>query len=152
MFEVGYGRRPDRLVALMSQGVDAFRGRPLLPLVALNPSNLLKVGRINGVNRQCARCCAICSLTSRVGAGSPRNCCGGVQLRIESHNFIAHDVTTLDLGAGEFDVIFAEDVFEHISEQDLHIILAKLAQWLKPNGIWLIRPNVLTGVWGGLSL
>lgn len=76
----------------------------------------------------------------------------GYKLRIESHNFIAHDVTTLDLGAGEFDVIFAEDVFEHISEQDLHIILAKLAQWLKPNGIWLIRPNVLTGVWGGLSL
>ena len=150
VFEIGYGRRPDRLVALMSQGVDASGVDLLLPLVELNPSNLLKVGRINGVRstvRSVVRYLLFDIARWRTFAEELSR--RGYKLRIESHTFIAHDVTTLDVGAGEFDVIFAEDVFEHIPERNLHIILEKLSQWLKPNGICLIRPNVFTGVWGG---
>jgi hypothetical protein len=45
--------------------------------------------------------------------------------------------------------VFSEDVFEHIPSATLARLIARIASWLRPNGLALIRPNVFTGILGG---
>jgi len=150
VFEIGYGRRPDRLVALMSQGTDAFGVDICAPLLELTTTQVLKAFRLNGFQsaiRSLARYLLSDIVRRRQFAKALFR--SGYRLRIEGHRFLVHDIATLELPARRFDMIFSENVFEHIPEQDLHIILPKLSQWLKPTGICVIRPDIFTGVWGG---
>ncbi len=47
------------------------------------------------------------------------------------------------------DLICSESVFEHIPIPSLEPLLAKMARWLKPSGLALIRPDIFTGISGG---
>jgi hypothetical protein len=45
--------------------------------------------------------------------------------------------------------VFSEDVFEHIEPGTLEALIPRVAEWLRPEGVALIRPNVFTGIVGG---
>ena len=47
------------------------------------------------------------------------------------------------------DLVCSEDVFEHIRLSSLERLVPRMAAWLAPHGIALIRPNVFTGITGG---
>jgi Methyltransferase domain len=150
VFEIGYGRRPDRLLALVSQGIDALGVDICAPLLELTPGEILKTFRLNGLQsaiRSLARYLLFDVVRRHQFAKELFR--RGYRLRIEGHRFLVQDISTLELPERCFDMIFSEDVFEHIPEEDLHIILPKLSRWLKPSGICLIRPDIFTGVWGG---
>jgi trans-aconitate methyltransferase len=51
-----------------------------------------------------------------------------------------------------YDLVFSEDVFEHIPRESLSVLVPKMARWLRPGGLALIRPNVYTGITGGHAL
>jgi len=134
----------------MSQGTDALGVDICAPLLELTTTQVLKTFRLNGFQsaiRSLARYLLFDIVRRRQFAKALFR--SGYRLRIEGHRFLVHDIATLELPARRFDMIFSEDVFEHIPEQDLHIILPKLSRWLKPTGICLIRPDIFTGVWGG---
>src|SRR5947199_184480 len=59
------------------------------------------------------------------------------------------DAAAIDLPEASFDLVFSEDVFEHLEPSTLQELTARIARWLGPNGIALIRPNVWTGITGG---
>ena len=40
-------------------------------------------------------------------------------------------------------------MFEHIAADGLRRLVPRMARWLKPSGIAVIRPNVFTGITGG---
>ena len=73
----------------------------------------------------------------------------GMELKIEPHRLIVADAAELDIPAHSLDFIYSEDVFEHIPVETLRLLVAKMARWLKPSGVALIRPNVFTGIVGG---
>jgi SAM-dependent methyltransferase len=54
--------------------------------------------------------------------------------------------------AGSFDFIYSEDVFEHVPQKDLSVLVERMASALRPNGLALIRPMVFTGICGGHHL
>jgi hypothetical protein len=149
-FEIGYGRRPDRLVALMSHDIDASGIDLLLPLLALTPCSLIEATRINGLKstiRSAGRYLLFDIRRRRKFAEELLR--RGHKLQIRREGFLVGDVVKLDFRPHQFDLILSENVFEHIPERDLRIILPKLSRWLKPMGICLIRPDIFTGVWGG---
>jgi len=55
----------------------------------------------------------------------------------------------LEFPDDHFDLIFSEDVFEHVTRTSLEALVPKMARWLKPDGLALIRPNIFTGILGG---
>jgi len=50
---------------------------------------------------------------------------------------------------GPYDLIYSEDVFEHIPPGDLDRLLAGAARHLAPGGLLLTRPMIFTGISGG---
>jgi SAM-dependent methyltransferase len=73
----------------------------------------------------------------------------GHGLRIDKPRFLVSDAATLDFPDNHFDLIFSEDVFEHVARASLEALVPKMARWLKPDGLALIRPNIFTGILGG---
>lgn len=150
VFEIGYGRRPDRLIALMSLGADASGIDLLQPLLSLGLSAVVESACVNGIGS------TVRSTVRRVLFDGARRrkfvkqlSDRGVQLKCKPDAFLVGDVTALTMPSHQFDVILCEDVFEHIPEEDLRVILSKMAGWLRPTGVCLIRPDIFTGPWGG---
>lgn len=52
----------------------------------------------------------------------------------------------------KYDLIYSEDVFEHIPEKDLDAVVQHMAARLDENGIAVISPMIFTGIAGGHSL
>src|SRR5436853_1360166 len=62
---------------------------------------------------------------------------------------LVQDAASINWPDHSFDLITSESVFEHMQISSLQVLVAKIARWLKPNGIALIRPDVFTGISGG---
>lgn len=150
-FEIGFGQRPYRLLALRAMGVDVRGVDAEVPVVNLQPRALAEVYRRNGAERFLKTMVrrsvfdwrdnrAFRSTLSERGLDVPP---------LESDRLLVADATTLDLPPGQLDLIYSEDVFEHIDGSGLHKLIPRMATWLKPDGLALIRPNVFTGITGG---
>jgi cyclopropane fatty-acyl-phospholipid synthase-like methyltransferase len=66
---------------------------------------------------------------------------------MESQRFLVHDISKLELPERQFDMIFSEGVFEHIPEEDLKVIVAKMSRWLKRS--YRACSPIFTSIWGG---
>jgi hypothetical protein len=73
----------------------------------------------------------------------------GLQPRLDASRLTVSDAGDLQLPASSVDLIFSEDVFEHITRATLDRLVVRMAKWLRPGGLALIRPNVFTGIVGG---
>jgi hypothetical protein len=72
----------------------------------------------------------------------------GTSPALRSERLLVGDAAELDLPVGGFDLIVSEDVFEHVTPDALQQLVPKVAAWLKPSGLALIRPMIYTGIAG----
>jgi SAM-dependent methyltransferase len=150
VFEIGFGARPYRQMALQSMGVDVRGVDAEVPVLDGGPAELLGMLRRNGVER------ATKSLLRHVlfDRGERRALAAtirrhGYTPRLDSSRLIIGDAGELELPAASVDLVFSEDVFEHIPRAALERLVPRMAAWLRPGGVALIRPNIFTGIVGG---
>ena len=150
VFEIGYGARPMRMIALMSSGIDV-RGIDLdRPMLRIGLRHLARIHRTNGLER--AFKTAVRSLLfdrrdrSKMRAALRLR---GHRLVIDPSRFLVGDAATYDFKGTQFDLIYSEDVFEHIPREGLERILASMARTLSPQGLAIVTPDIFTGITGG---
>jgi SAM-dependent methyltransferase len=150
IFEIGYGARPLRLIALISLGLNA-RGIDLdAPMLRGSARELLRVLRTNGVARFVKT--AVRSVVFDPLDRKDLNLAlglHGASLRIDPERFLVGDMALAAIEAGSVDFFFSEDVFEHIPRDCLDAVCARMAAALSPDGIAVISPSVFTGITGG---
>lgn len=150
IFEVGYGARPLRLLALTSMGLDA-RGIDLdAPMLQISGAGLLRILKANGWQRFIKS--AVRALVFDAHERQALNRVlvrRGARLRVQASRFLVGDVAHVSLATESVDFIYSEDVFEHIPREALDGVCASLARALTPQGMALISPSVHTGISGG---
>jgi hypothetical protein len=148
--EIGFGARPHRLFALSSIGVD-IQGVDLdVPMVRGLPRELLQMYRQSGAERVMKSLIRfyLFDLWERRQLASALAKIG-VSFKIDTRRLRVCDAVSLDLEDASLDFIVSEDVFEHIPFEGLCELVPKMAHWLRPNGLALIRPCIFTGISGG---
>lgn len=150
VFEVGHGARPLRLMLLSSMGIDA-RGIDL-DAVSLAGSGveLLRVLRRNGV-RRFVKTFVRSALFDSHERRALRRVLGrsGHALRIDPERFLVGDVADYRLPPASLDIIYSEDVFEHIPGLAIDGVCQGMARALRPGGVAFISPLVYTSLIGG---
>lgn len=147
--EIGYGARPNRLIALMSLGVDAKGIDIDRPTLELTAAGLLEIYRRNGFERalkSAARGLVFDRSERRALADAIAK--HGGRLNIDPTRFMVGDAAQLKLQDHSLDLIYSEDVFEHIPVDAVATLIANMQRWLKPTGLAMIRPNIFTGIMG----
>jgi Methyltransferase domain len=150
ILEIGFGARPHRQMVLHSMGLDATGVDAEAPMLSGHPSELLRVVRQNGLERA-----AKSLLRHALFDGGERRALSsliarrGFEPRLDAARLIVDDASELELPRASLDLIFSEDVFEHVEPASLERLVARMADWLSPDGLALIRPNVFTGIVGG---
>ena len=150
VLEIGFGARPLRLIALMSMGIN-IRGIDLdRPMLQLSLGQLAKIFNTNGPER--ALKTAVRALLfdgrdrQRMSAALEYR---GYRMNIDPARFLVGDAATYDFGSDQLDLIYSEDVFEHIPKSSLEKIVTTLSRILSPQGLAIITPNIFTGIAGG---
>jgi hypothetical protein len=150
VFEIGYGARPYRLLALLSMGVDASGVDAEVPILGGGLHDYRAAHRRNGIERVAKSLVRRALFDRRERVAFRRELeQRGLREVIDRRRFIVGDAADVDLPPGELDLVFSEDVFEHIRLSSLERLVPRMAAWLAPHGIALIRPNVFTGITGG---
>jgi SAM-dependent methyltransferase len=150
VLEIGFGARPNRLIGMMSIGIDV-RGIDLdIPMLGFELATLMRILKTNGPER------ALKTLVrSALFDGRDRRSLAealrrrGYQMNIDRSRFLVGDAAEYEYGSDGFDFIYSEDVFEHIPAQALERLVPRLAQGLRPGGIAVVKPNIFTGIAGG---
>jgi hypothetical protein len=150
VFEIGFGARPYRQMLLHSMGVDAGGVDAEVPVLSGRPAELLATVRRNNVERGAKSLLRSALFDRRERAALSSTIRErGLEPRLDTSRLIVSDVGELQLPASSIDLIFSEDVFEHIARATLDQLVGRMATWLRPNGLALIRPNIFTGIVGG---
>lgn len=152
VLEVGYGARPYRLLALLSMGVDAEGVDAEAPILHGAPREFAAMYRVNGTERLIKSLVRHTLFDRRerrqfTAALDSR----GLALRLDTRRFHIGDAAAFQ-PPRPYDLIFSEDVFEHIPPGSLEVLVPKMARWLRPGGLAVITPNVFTGITGGHAL
>jgi hypothetical protein len=150
-FEIGYGARPYRLIALQSMGVDVEGVDAEQPILRGTPAELRAAWRTNGPER------AVKSLLRRF-LFDPREravfrrelAAHDLSWRCDPARLRVADAADVELADGSLDLVFSEEVFQHIEIDSLRRIVPAMAEWIRPGGLALIRPNVFTGITGAM--
>lgn len=156
VLEIGFGARPFRLAWLFNRGIDVTGVDLDMPLIKWTPRNVLRIARKSGWMR------AIKSAVRYFLSDTKEwrflaelfKKEHGADFRFPSDRLIVADATTQAFWdrVGKFDLIYSEDVFEHIPKAALKNLVERMSAALNPNGLAIIRPNVFTGIIGGHQL
>ncbi|HEV3228197.1 MAG TPA: class I SAM-dependent methyltransferase [Solirubrobacteraceae bacterium] len=149
VFEIGYGARPYRFIAMSSMGIDVEGVDAEMPVLTGRPREFNAIFARNGLERvlkSLARHLLFDGHERRQFEEALR--VRGLRPTLDPSRLLVADAASLD-GIGPYDLIVSEDVFEHISEDSLGALVPALARWLAPTGLALIRPNIYTGITGG---
>lgn len=152
VLEIGYGARPFRLIALQSMDIDAEGVDAEVPILEGRLSEFRAALRVNGFERvikSSIRRVLFDPREHRQFTASLR--ARGFAEKIDRRRFHVADAAAFESRA-DYDLIISEDVFEHVASGSLAALLPKMASWLAPGGIALIRPNIFTGITGGHAL
>lgn len=150
VFEIGFGARPHRQIAMQSMGVDVRGVDVEVPVASGRPAEFVMILRRNGFERA-AKSLVRHALFDR-GERSVLDADlreRGFLPRLDPARLIVADVRNVNVEQGSLDLVTSEDVFEHLQRDTLERVVGAMARWLKPTGIALIRPNVFTGITGG---
>ena len=151
VLEIGYGARPNRLFITHSFGADVTGIDLDAPLITGRLTEIIDIWRRNGLER-------VVKSVGRFGCFDlvePGISCPdalrkrGIKLCFDRERLMVGDAADLVLAPESLDLVYSEDVFEHMPEQSLKRLLPNLASWIGRKGICLIRPNVFTGITGG---
>jgi SAM-dependent methyltransferase len=135
---------------LSSMGVDA-RGIDL-DAVSLTGSvfELLRVLRRNGVRRFIKTLVRSALFDSHERRALRRVLArSGHELRIDPERFLVGDVADYRLPPASLDIIYSEDVFEHIPGPAIEGVCQGMARALKPGGLAFVSPLVYSSLIGG---
>jgi hypothetical protein len=152
--EIGIGQRPYRLITMQSRGCDALGIDLDQPLARLSLRRAAAIFRHNGAVRGLktllrallfdrAEYRALARMLAR------RFDC---PMRLDEARIFVGDASRPAVWAaagGDFDLIYSENVFEHIPAGDLRRLLALMAARLRPSGLAIVTPLVFTGICGG---
>ena len=149
VLEIGYGARPIRLFVALALGADITGIDLDVPLIAGSPREIINMYRRNGLERVVKSairfaCFDLLERHSLARALRER----GTRLRIDQRRLLVGDASALELTPESLDLVYSEDVFEHMPERSIRRLLPKLAAWVGHKGICLIRPNIFTGITG----
>lgn len=150
VLEIGFGARPYRQMLLHSLGIDAAGVDAEVPLLSGRPAEFREMLRRNGVERALksfVRHTFFGRTERRAFETSLRQ--RGLTPRLDASRLIVSDAGQLELAPASLDLIISEDVFEHIDGNTLESLIPRMATWLRPGGLALIRPNIFTGITGG---
>lgn len=149
IFEIGYGARPYRLIALISLGYKASGIDLDSPVLRFRFNEFFNMYRRNGVERalkSAVRYILFDGADRRhLAAELSRR---GRSLQIVEDRFLVGDTANVEFEDNSLDLIISEDVFEHIPVESLQRLTKKMAKAVKPGGVCLIRPNIYTGITG----
>ena len=154
MIEIGYGARPLRLSWLYSLGVDVTGIDLDSPVLTFSLSELFETFRKNGVER------ALKSAARQILVGQKEWKDLAIEFERRHPNMKFHvPVERLLVGdaadpalwrrVGDVQLVYSEDVFEHIPLDNIPHVLDQIHRALSPRGIALIRPHIFTGIAGG---
>lgn len=150
VLEIGYGPRPWRLMALLSMGVDARGVDAEVPILSGSLREYRDAFRRNGLERVGKSLVRRVLFDRRERVALRRELeRRGLRRPLQHDRFLVGDAADLELPNASLDLVFSEDVFEHISPASLERLVPKMARWLHPRGLALIRPNVFSGITGG---
>ena len=152
VLEIGFGQRPYRLYALHALGVDVVGCDLDHPV--LGPSDVPAVWRNNGAERALKSTVRylLFDLAEERHLNRYLSGLGARPFRVPRERLVRADAADPAFWRsypGTYDLIYSEDVFEHIPEDDLSAVARLMAGHLSPTGIALIRPMVWTGIKGG---
>lgn len=150
ILEIGYGARPNRLLAMISLGYNA-RGIDLdKPIIKFGFREFLESFEKNGFKRALksfVRCL--------IFDGSERRALDrvlkkrGVRLLYDEARFLVGDASTFEFQVSSIDFIYSEDVFEHIPPASVSALSKNLSHALSITGLALISPSIYSGIGGG---
>ena len=150
ILEIGYGARPNRLIALMSLGY-AAKGIDLdKPLLKGRMAEFVQVYRRNGAKRF-LKSLIRHTLFDKHERRSLQKVLKsrGCNLNIDESKFLVGDARSFQFPSGSIDFIYSEDVFEHIPPDAIHAICGNLSHAISSAGLALVSPAVHTGIAGG---
>jgi hypothetical protein len=150
VLEIGHGVRPYRLLALLALGVDATGIDPEVAQVDGSLAELRAAWRHNGAER------VVKTMARRLVSDGPRDAAFAralaarhLAVRPDHSRLLVGDAGELELEPGSLDLVLSEDVFEHVDREALERLVPRMARWLWPDGLAVVRPNVWTGITGG---
>ena len=150
VFEIGFGTRAGITTALVSLGVDAYGVDLDAPVLRGTWRELAEAYRKNGLERVMKSFIRFYAFDwvwrRRLGQEFKRR---GRILFMPEGRLLVRDAASVNWPDESLDLICSESVFEHIPIPSLEPLLAKMARWLKPSGLALIRPDIFTGISGG---
>lgn len=150
IFEIGYGARPFRLIALISIGYDASGIDLDSPILRFRPKEFFNIYRRNGLERTVKSLIRYILFDRADRNGLAAELAKRERsLQIVEGRFLIGDMAGVEFKEGSLDLILSEDVFEHIPRESLKALIKKMARAVRPGGLCLIRPNVYTGITGG---
>jgi SAM-dependent methyltransferase len=150
VFEIGFGARPHRQIALQSMGIDVRGVDAEAPVIRGRPAQFVTMLRRNGVERAGKSLVRHMLFDRAEGRALERALRQrGFTPRLDPTRLIVADARVVEVEPESLDLVISEDVFEHLQRDTLAEVVAAMARWLRPNGIALIRPNVYTGITGG---
>jgi hypothetical protein len=135
---------------LHSMGVDASGVDAEVPVVNGRPAEFLMMIRRNGAERAAKSLVRHLLFDRRErSALRARMRERGLTPRLDAARLHVSDAGLLEVPSGSLDLVFSEDVFEHVRPATVEALSARIAEWLRPGGLALIRPNIYTGIVGG---
>ncbi len=150
IFEIGFGARAHLLRALQAVGADAWGVDAEVPLLT---GELREYGAIltsNGWERLLKTAIRHALFDRRKETeftrALERN--GVTPLPPDRRRFLQGDAATCD-PPGTFDLIYSIAVFEHMTRQAIEALVPRMAMWLRPHGLAVIRVDIFTGLHGG---
>jgi hypothetical protein len=150
VFEVGYGARPHRLTALLSMGVDARGVDAEVPILDGSLQEFRTIFAENGIERVAKSLVRHILFDRRERAAFARELTHrGYPRLVDKSRFLVSDAAKVEIAPESLDLIYSENVFEHIGRDSLEKLVPKMARWLKPTGLALVRPDIFTGITGG---
>jgi hypothetical protein len=150
VLEIGYGARPLRLFAALAFGAEISGIDLDTPMLAGSPREIIAMWRRNGAERvikSVIRFTLFDLLERRFLAQALQK--RGLKLSVDRSRLLVGDAASLELPPVSFELVYSEDVFEHMPENSIRCLLPKLAGWVDRKGFCLIRPNIFAGITGG---
>ena len=152
VLEVGFGQRPFRLFALQSLGVKVIGVDIEQP--TLTNWDSIRVAKRHGIYRAIKSLVRLRVFDAKVYREFARQVQAefGRPLIRDRKCLITDDCASSGFwkrNSGPFDLIYSEDVFEHIPRDHLKAAVEHMASHLSPGGLLLTTPMVYTGICGG---
>lgn len=148
-FEIGYGARPYRMLAMQALGADTYGVDAERPVLRGDWREYRQIVSQNGWERL-AKTVLRRLLFDRQERAWFRESLHrrGLEPPVpQASRFLVADAADCQ-PPGTFDLIYSFAVFEHIKRPSLERLVRRMPGWLAPDGLALIVPDIYTGLHG----